>query len=318
MRAAAPINRSRNPTATGRKGRRAESNAHVGLVFTTRRRRASATCPAAARPPNLPVYSCRAPLARATLRSHALDLRFVAAQPDGAPLRRVRRGEDAPVVRAQVAHQPVGRMRPVGDDSAPARLLVVTDVGGPLRQVRFVALPHEHEYGPPMPAVNHRQRRRAIVVLLGHALVDLLLGAHFATQQEHAPGPQHRLGEGAARIQLVLRIRGVHGDGIDRAGVERVLVEVGVVDDGQGPRIGRPARAGHRYPAGRPARFARGALRRSAHDGNTRAPRFSSRSMRSRSACLSAGSGCAARMSRMVRADGSGTRSGSPASKPAS
>ncbi len=64
--AAPPITRSRNPTATGRKGRRAESNAHLGLVFTTRRRRASATCPAAARPPNLPVYSCRAPLARAT------------------------------------------------------------------------------------------------------------------------------------------------------------------------------------------------------------------------------------------------------------
>ena len=47
-----------------------------------------------------------------------------------------------------------------------------------------------------MPAVNHRQ-------LLGHALVDLLLGAHFATQQEHAPGPQHHLGERTARIQLV-------------------------------------------------------------------------------------------------------------------
>ena len=125
-----------------------------------------------------------------------------------------------------------------------------------------------------MPAVNHRQRlhvserrQRAIVVLLGHALVDFLLGAHFTTQQEHAPGPQHRLGEGAARIQLVLRIRGVHGDGIDRAGVERVLVEAGVVDDRQGPRIGdRLGQAIDTRLLGRRS-FVRGALRRSAHDG---------------------------------------------------
>ena len=59
------------------------------------------------------------------------------------------------------AHQPVGRMRPVGDDSAPARLLVVADAGVPLRQCASSPLPHEHEHGPPMPAVNHRQRRRA-------------------------------------------------------------------------------------------------------------------------------------------------------------
>ena len=46
-----------------------------------------------------------------------------------------------------------------------------------------------------------------------------------------------------------------------------------------------------------------------------RAPRFSSRSIRSRRGSLSAGSGCAARISCRVRADGSCTRSGSPASE---